>query len=98
MDHFVEQRSEDRLPFVAPVAVRHNSQSVLATGRDISTSGLFVEGTGSFPIATVCEVEVLTDEPKRSIASECQVVRLQEDRHGNTMGMGLTFIEPKEAR
>ena len=90
-----DKRGDTRLPFEVEVEIRADEQTLRATTRDISLSGLYVSTAEILAIGTLCEVQITgrSGSFEMSIDGQAEVVRLQPEPRTGAPGMGLRFLE-----
>ncbi len=88
----VKARTEERKPYSLQVQVRGEGQQMVATSRDLSRNGIFLNSPGSLPLGSVVELKL--DLPGgRDIVLMGKVKRIKDGPDG---GMGIYFIRPEK--
>ncbi len=87
----VKARTEERKPFSLQVQVRGEGQQLVATAKDLSRNGIFLNSTASMAPGAVVELKLNLSEG-REIVLLGKVKRIQDGPDG---GMGIYFIRPE---
>ncbi|WP_432823324.1 response regulator [Trichloromonas sp.] len=87
----VKARTEERKPLTFQVQIRGEGQQLIATARDLSRNGIFLNGPASMAPGTVVELKLSPSEG-RDVVLMGKVKRIQDGPDG---GMGIYFIRPE---